>query len=131
MRLTSCEASEHPSSCLHFGALSFGINIHLSAHTDDDFGMSVATVHLQNRQYTLHDDIIVYFCFPRIGCAVPMRPGNLLIFNAKEPHAVSSRTNQNDEIYCVSMYLKTAVVGLNDNIIQLTPMEDLIFNYKL
>jgi hypothetical protein len=125
------ESSDEPATCLHFGALSFGKDVHLSAHTDADFGLSVATVHLQNRQYTLDDDIIVYFCFPRLGCAVPMRPGDCLIFNAREPHAVSSRSKSTDQIFCVSMYLKTAVVGLNDNSIQLRPMEDLIFNYQL
>jgi len=130
-RLTGCQSSDEPATCLHFGALSFGIDVHLSAHTDADFGLSVATVHLQNQQYTLHDDIIVYFCYPRIGRAVPMRPGDLLIFNAREPHAVSSHAKSSDEIFCVSMYPKTAVVGLNDNSIQLSPKEDLIFNYQL
>ena len=60
-RLTGCESSDEPATCLHFGSLSFGIDVHLSTHTDADFGLSVVTVHLQNRQYTLHDDIIVYF----------------------------------------------------------------------
>ena len=105
--------------------------MNLSTHTDADFGLSVATVHLQKRQYTLHDHIIVYFCFPRIGCVVPMRPGDLLIFNAREPHALLSRAKHSDEIFCVSVYLNTAVVGLNDNSIQLSPMEALIFNYQL
>ena len=104
-RLTGCQSSDEPATCLHFGALSFGIDVHLSAHTDADFGLSVATVHLQNRQYILHDDIIVYFCFPRIRCAVPMRPGDLLIFNAREPHAVSSRSKISDDFFvslCIS-----------------------------
>ena len=62
-----------------------------------------------------------------------MRPVDLLIFNAREPHAVSSRAKSSDEIFCVSIYLKTAVVviGLNDNSIKRSPMEDLIFNYQL
>jgi hypothetical protein len=43
---------------------------------------------------------------------VALRPGDLLIFNALEPHAISSRCHKSDKLLCVSMYLKTAVVGL-------------------
>jgi hypothetical protein len=51
---------------------------------------------------------------------VALRPGDLLIFNALEPHAISSRCHKSDKLLCVSMYLKTAVVGLNNNDIKLT-----------
>ena len=67
-----------------------------------------------------------YFCFPRLGIAVALRPGDLLIFNPLEPHAISSRCNNDDQIFCISMYMKSAIVGLNDNSIELTPMQELI-----
>ena len=72
-----------------------------------------------------------YFCFPSMGMAVALRPGDILAFNPREPHAVSSRCHPDDKIICVSMYMKTAVIGLNDNSVQLTPMENHILeNYK-
>ena len=66
------------------------------------------------------DDIVVYFCFPTIGVAVPLRPGDYLLFNAKIPHCVSSRCRFDDEIVVTSMYLKTAIVGMNNNDLPLT-----------
>ena len=100
--------------------------MHLNAHTDDDFGRCVVSVHVDNRRYCENDDPIVYFCFPRLGCAVPLRPGDAMIFNANEPHGISSKVNNDDSLYCVSMYLKTSLIGLNDNSMELTPMQDLI-----
>ena len=66
-------------------------------------------------EYGVDDAVVAYFCFPTLGVAVPLRPGDFLLFNALIPHSVSSRCRQNDEIFCISMYLKTAVVGLNNN----------------
>jgi hypothetical protein len=63
---------------------------------------------------------VVFFCFPTIGVAVPLRPGDYLLFNAKIPHCVSSRCKFEDEIVVTSMYLKTAIVGMNNNDLPLT-----------
>ncbi len=60
-------------------------------------------------------DAVVYFCFPTLGVAVPLRPGDFLIFNSLIPHCVSSWCKQTDDIYIVAMYLKSSVVGLNNN----------------
>ena len=65
--------------------------------------------------YCLDDDIVCYFCFPRLGIAFPMKPGDFLLVNAHEYDCLSSRCNKEVDIYCVSSYLKTAVVGGNDN----------------
>ena len=76
------------------------------------------------------DDVIVYFCFPTLGAAVPLRPGNVLLFNALIPPCISSRCKQRDEVMCLSMYLKTACVGLNNNDLLLTtPQAVLARNY--
>ena len=53
-----------------------------------------------------------------------IRPGDLLVFNPSEPHTVSSRCDKDDEVYCLTTYLKTVVVGLNDNRIELTPLQN-------
>ena len=68
----------------------------------------------------MYDRVVAYFCFPRTGVAVALRPGDILVFNPTEPHAISSRCNVNDSVYCLSMYLKSGVVGLNDNNVGLT-----------
>lgn len=129
----SPQALDLPSNqpcCRTFGALSFGINVHLSCHTDDDFAYSVVTVHMGQHNYSVtEDNIIVYFCFPRLGMAVALRPGDILIFNPLEPHAVSSRVKKGDEVLVLSMYLKTAIVGLNDNTIELTAVQDVMSKF--
>ena len=47
--------------------------------------------------------------------AVPLRPGDYLLFNARIPHCISSRCKFEDEILCTSTYLKTAIDGMNNN----------------
>ena len=42
------------------------------------------------------------------------------MFNALIPHCVSSRCRHDDSIICVCMYLKSAVVGMNNNDLLLT-----------
>ena len=63
------------------------------------------------------------FGFPRLGVAVPLRPGDVLIINPLEPHSVSSRCYESDEVFCFSAYLKSSNVGLHDNKLELTPVE--------
>ena len=82
--------------------------------------MSIANVHLKGKdKYEFDDPIVIYFCFLTLGIAVPLRPGDFIIFNALIPHCVSSRCRQADEVMCISMYLKSSVVGLNDNLLPL------------
>ena len=104
------------NSLNYYGGLAFGRNVFLRCHTDEDFTMSMVNVHLKGmHQYSTSDPTVVYFCFPTLGLAVPLRPGDFLLFNPRIPHCVSSRCRQADEVFCVSMYLKTAVVGMNNN----------------
>jgi hypothetical protein len=42
-------------------------------------------------------------------------PGDFLLINALEYHCLSSRCNEDVDMFCVSSYLKTSVVGGNDN----------------
>ena len=50
---------------------------------DADFTMSITQVFLKGQlEYHLNDDVVAYFCFPTLGVAVPLRPGDYLIFNA-------------------------------------------------
>ena len=74
-------------------------------------------------KYRLDDNVVAYFCFPTIGVAVPLRPGDYLLFNARIPHCISSRCKFEDEILCTSTYLKTAIVGMNNNDLPLTQLQ--------
>jgi hypothetical protein len=76
--------------------------------------MSIVQVHLDEIMYQ-NDDQIVCFFSPQIGIAVPLQPGDTLMFNTQEPNCISSLCNKDDSMYCISSYLKTQVVGLNDN----------------
>jgi hypothetical protein len=100
----------------YYSGMAFGCNVFLRCHTDHDFTMSVVQVHLRGKdKYEINDDIVVYFCSPTLGVAIPLWPGDCLLFNALIPHCISSRCEESDNIYIVSMYLKSLVVGLNDN----------------
>jgi hypothetical protein len=77
--------------------------------------MSIVQVHLDEIMYQNDDLIISYFAFPQIGIAVALWPGDILMFNPQEPHCISLCCNKDDNIYYISSYLKTHVVGLNDN----------------
>jgi len=101
----------HPRT-KYFGSIAFGCNVFLCCHT----------VLADHDSYKLDNDFVVYFCFLTLGVAIPMRPGDFLLFNARIPHCISSRCDKNHKIMCISMFLKTAIVGLNDNSIPLTPM---------
>ena len=98
-----------------FNGIAFGINVYLRAHIDNDFTYSVIQVHTDGDDYKIDDDIVCYFCFPRLGIAVALKPGDFLLVNALEYHCLSSRCCTEANLFCVSSYLKTAVVGGNDN----------------
>jgi hypothetical protein len=117
-------------SCRYFGGIGYGVNLHLECHTDDDSSYSIITVHLANHQYILNDRVLCYFCFPRLGVAVALRAGDIFIFNAHEPHCISSRCDNNDILYVCSLYQKTAIVGLNDNSMALTEFQNNILCHK-
>ena len=50
-----------------------------------------------------------------LGVSVPLQPGDYLLFNPLIPHCISSWCKYDDEIMCTSTYLKTAIVGMNNN----------------
>ena len=108
-------SSSNKKNARYYNGLGFGINVYLRSHVDRDFTMSIVQVHIDNHVYQFDDKILCYFAFPRIGLAVALRPGDFLLFNPQEPHSISSRCRKEDEIYCISSYLTTDVVGLNDN----------------
>ena len=121
---TPKSASEMTPSPATYNGVAFGMNLHLRAHTDQDFTYSVIEAHVPNMDYTLDDEVVCYFCFPARGIAVPMKPGDFLLINPLEYHCVSSRCRSSEDVYSLSCYLKTAVVGGNDNKRKLTELEE-------
>jgi hypothetical protein len=73
--------------------------------------------HEDKKQTTLlsKESVLQYFCFPTVGVSVAMRNGDILLFNPLIPHCISSRATQKEKVICTSLYLKTALVGGNDN----------------
>jgi hypothetical protein len=105
----------HAKSARYYNAVGFGINVFLRCHIDKDFTMSIVQVHLDEKMYQNNDQIVCFFAFPQIGIAVTLQPGDTRMFIPQEPHCMSLRCNKDDNIYCISSYLKTQVVGLNYN----------------
>ncbi len=113
----------------YFGAIAFGRNVHLRCHTDHDYLYSVIQIHLEGRDsYSINEKVVAYFCFPTLGIAVALRPGDFLLFNPTIPHCISSRCRNKDNVISVSSYLKTAVVGMNDNSIKLSDEQKKLHN---
>ena len=114
----------HPTidGCRIYSGLAFGTNTYLPVHTDKDFTSSIVMVINRNKCVD-NEEESAYFCFPRMAVAVPLRPGDVLIFDPREPHCLSSRCRSEDELVCLSLYLKSAVVGLNNNSRVLTKKE--------
>ena len=131
MNLVDAETFTIPgySSTRIYSGIASGRNVYLNSHTDQDFTFSAVTIQLKHCEYNLTNRVVAYFCFPRLGIAVPLRPGDVFFFNPKEEHCVSSRCHSEDEIYCVSLYLKSANLGLNNNDIKLMPREKKSLSY--
>ena len=110
-------------------ALAISRNVALSMHTDHDAFLCVTAVYrrkdvknhtnrcgVQQSRFVYESEILKYFTFG-CGISVGMRSGDLLIFNPQEPHCISTNSDDCDDygVITTSHYLKTNVVGLNDN----------------
>ena len=90
------------------------------------FFYSVVTVQAEKSDgtlYSMSDDICYYFVFAKYGVAVAHHPGDVLLFNPLAYHSVTTLVNLDNEVWCCSLYLKTGVVGKNDNNMPLTELE--------
>ena len=110
--------------CKLFGAMSAAINYNAVCHTDMDFYYSVHNCYLEGHDPSTASAIICYFCFPTIGIAVGLRPGDVLIFNPQIPHCTCHGPIDADtRIHCSACYMKTAHIGGNDNRLTLSEEE--------
>jgi hypothetical protein len=105
-----------------FASMSSGLNVFLPVHNNMDFFYSTTTV-IKRGQPAMNDDILNYF-FSEQGVCVVLRNYDILLFNTQKLHCVSYRknpsNNKSNDICCVSFYLKTDVVGGNENSLDLT-----------
>jgi hypothetical protein len=61
-------------------------------------------------------EVCYYFIFTEQGISVALRPGDMMIFNPLYHRLLSQTARyENDDVFCLSLYLKTAVVGLKNN----------------
>ena len=112
-----------------WGSLTCGKNYYLNSHTDEDFFYSLTTIASEggglcqdSDRYSIKTEVCHYFTFTEHGIAVALRPGDMLIFNPLYHHCLSCRTSlyESKDVFCLSLYLKTAVIGKNDNSLPLT-----------
>ena len=116
----------HKGKSTHFfSSVAFGRNVFLQAHTDNDFGLSISVVMLVEPSNKDKDEVLAQFVFSEHGQVVALRHLDIIIFNPLEYHCVSKRATKHD-IFCLTCYLKTAVVGKNDNTISITDNEKAI-----
>jgi hypothetical protein len=61
------------SGSKYYGGIAYGCNVFLCCHTNTDFTMSFSQAFLKGRnRYKIDDEVVVYFCFPTLGVAVPL-----------------------------------------------------------
>ena len=108
-----------------FSALAASCNYYSKVHTDEDFFLSVLQVFAAADTYKSHCEVdapvVNHFCFPTYGFAVAIRPGDCLLFNPTVAHCQAKKETifEHTDVYSTSFYLKSKVVGLNDNRIPL------------
>jgi hypothetical protein len=107
---SSMEDNHSNFNAQFFGGIAFGTNVFLRCHTDEDFTFSIIQVFLKGTsKYRLDDNVVAYFCFPTIGVAVPLRPGDYLLFNARIPQGFDNTPNQTTRWSFMAFYLRSSV----------------------
>lgn len=95
-----------------------------ASHTDPDFFMSFFKTYVEDgKEISLECKEHIHFCFPTVGYAVALRDGDVLLFNPLYHHCCSHKEKGTPTVHVCSFYLKTAVVGGNDNRIELTELQ--------
>ena len=119
-----------------YAAAAMSVDYCSAAHTDLDFFHTVLSVRSVDQSkeerlpfesnYASNPEPAYHFIFPTIGVAVALRPGDHLIFNPNIPHACSVKLKSyaNHRTYLCAVYLKLGVVGLNDNKLRLSRLQE-------
>ena len=108
--------------CKLYAGFNLSSGTYHNAHLDDDFGYTTALLFDPVNEGQDDDTIVRYFCFPRLGVAIGLRVGDVIIFNAREWHCSSSMSVER-QILSFGGYVKTGHVGGNDNRSPLTAFQ--------
>ena len=74
------------------------------AHDDNDFFIAHLAVYDDIAE---PGEILYYFCFPTYRIAVPMRSGDIIVFNPKVPHCATNPSRETAMIYSCYVSNKT------------------------
>jgi hypothetical protein len=86
--------------------IAMGVDYWSSVHIDDDcFYSTLTCISLRN---TNPGVVLHYFLFPSVGVAVPIREGDVLVFNPLLPHGVTNAT-ESGTVLC-SLYVSGKTV---------------------
>ena len=97
-----------------WSAVAWLENGYLNEHDDKDYFLGAIMI-VTREDMQVQSEPRQFFCFPRKNCAVCLRNGDILLFNPRELHCLSTRVCVDVDCIALSFYLKTAVVGGNDN----------------
>ena len=117
-----------------FPTASMSVDYCSAAHVDIDFFYSLLAIrsvlNASDYSYQANTDdlppVAQHFVFPTVGIAVALRPGDHLIFNPKIPHCCSEKLIEytDHRVHLCAFYLKTAIIGMNDNSKPLTSSQE-------
>jgi hypothetical protein len=115
-------------------AMATSIDYCAPSHVDADFLFSIHQLNVEGDGHLYQDaEVVQYFCFPQLGYAIGMRPGDVIIFNSNCYHSLSTKRDlwRDHRVHVTSFYTKTAHVGGNDNSKDLTDEEKYYYNLNL
>jgi hypothetical protein len=85
---------------------SVGVNYWSGAHQDKDFFFTFLSCLSANSDD--HEEEIYYFCYPEYKIALPLKPGDLIVFNPLKFHCCSN--SRYDDAYIFSAYVSEKTV---------------------
>ena len=88
---------------------SIGENYWSQVHIDDDYYFTTLSVLSTDQQH--HGEVIYYFCFPEYGIKIPLKSGEILIFNPLIYHSCSNPKYENSYIFSAYVAKKTVMAG--------------------
>ena len=105
-----------------WASMACAINYYSAAHIDKDFFLSILSVNVDNEEELQEmSDVVTHFCIPFYGVSIALRDGDLLIFNPQIHHcAAHQEIGLNSDIILCSHYLKSLLVGGNNNDVELS-----------
>lgn len=88
----------------HATQVALSIRYCSRVHTDKDFFLTTLSCYDERAG---PDEILYYFCFPTYGIAVPMRSGDIILFNPLVPHCATNPRRETAMIYSCYVSNKT------------------------